>query len=525
MDKKTLDFLFSVPSNWPILSRFIAFLLGSAMTLVFAPTEFYLLAPFLILPILFVALATTPRESASHFFYFGFGLFITGTYWIYISVHIYGNAAPWIAITLMTSLSLLMASFMWAAGWIISKLSLGKPWRIFFIGPSVWVFMEWMRGWMFTGFPWFSQGYGQIDSALRGWAPIFGVYGVSMMLLFSTAAILISIVLTGKDRIAAISLIFLPWVIGSFLNLAKWTEAYGEPIRSTIIQGGVSQDKKWLPEQRQSILNFYRDATLLETESELIVWPEVAIPSLQDQNINFLNAINRDAKSNNQTVLVGILEREVKNNLSSKIYNSLLMLGSSEYQVYRKRHLVPFGEYFPVPNSVREWMRLRNLPFSDLSAGAEKQPLLTMANGVNLAVAICWEDAFGAEQLYAFPDADLLINVSNDGWFGDSIAPHQHLQIARMRALEVGRYSIRSTNTGISAFIDPIGNLIKLGNQFKPVIMSTDVYAHRGNTIYASYGNWIILGICFLIISIFGLSAIKKNHRYLNKSYNISSKP
>ena len=345
------------------------------------------------------------------------------------------------------------------------------------------------------------------------------------MLLFSTAAILISIVLTGKDRIAAISLIFLPWVIGSFLNLAKWTEAYGEPIRSTIIQGGVSQDKKWLPEQRQSILNFYRDATLLETESELIVWPEVAIPSLQDQNINFLNAINRDAKSNNQTVLVGILEREVKNNLSSKIYNSLLMLGSSEYQVYRKRHLVPFGEYFPVPNSVREWMRLRNLPFSDLSAGAEKQPLLTMANGVNLAVAICWEDAFGAEQLYAFPDADLLINVSNDGWFGDSIAPHQHLQIARMRALEVGRYSIRSTNTGISAFIDPIGNLIKLGNQFKPVIMSTDVYAHRGNTIYASYGNWIILGICFLIISIFGLSAIKKNHRYLNKSYNISSKP
>ncbi|MBM38203.1 MAG: apolipoprotein N-acyltransferase [Woeseia sp.] len=510
MDKKTLDFLSDIPSSWPFLSRLFAFLLGSAMTLVFAPTELYLLAPFLILPILFLALVATPRESASHFFYFGFGLFITGTYWIYISVHIYGDAAPWIAITLMTGLSLLMASFMWLAGWIISTLSLGKSWRIFFIGPSVWVLIEWLRGWMFTGFPWFSQGYGQIDSALSGWAPIFGVYGVSMMLLFSASAILTSMVMTGKNRIAAVMLIFLPWILGSFLNLVKWTEAYGEPIRSTIIQGGFSQDKKWLPDQRQSILKFYRNATLSEPESELIVWPEVAIPSLQDQNINFLNQIHHDAKLNNQTVLVGILEREVKSNLSPKIYNSVLMLGDSEYQVYRKRHLVPFGEYFPVPNSVREWMRLRNLPFSDLSAGTERQSLLKMANGINLSVAICWEDAFGAEQLYAFPHADILINVSNDGWFGDSIAPHQHLQIARMRALEVGRYSIRSTNTGISAFIDPIGNVIKLGNQFKPVIMSKDVYAHRGNTIYASYGNWMILGICFLIISIFGLSAIKK---------------
>ncbi|MAD91376.1 MAG: apolipoprotein N-acyltransferase [Gammaproteobacteria bacterium] len=510
MAKKNLAFLFSLPSNRPISSRFFAFLIGSAMTLVFAPAEFYLLAPFLISPLLFVALTTSPKETASHFFYFGLGLFIAGTYWIYISVHVYGNAAPWVAIILMVALSLLMASFMWLSGWLISKLSCGKPWHILFIGPSVWVLVEWLRGWAFTGFPWLSQGYGQIDSALSGWAPIFGVYGVSMMVLFSSAAILLSIMMRGKERIAAISIIFLPWALGSILKSVEWTEAHGKPIRATVIQAGISQDKKWLPSQRQSILSFYRDTTLNMADSDIIVWPEVAIPSLQDKNINYLNTINYNAKLNNQTVLVGILERETKNNAHPKIYNSVMSLGTDEYQVYRKRHLVPFGEYFPVPAFVREWMKLKNLPYSDLSSGIDNQPLLKTSNGLNLSIAICWEDAFGVEQLYALPVADFLVNVSNDAWFGDSIAPHQHLQIARMRALEVGRYSIRSTNTGISAFIDPIGDLIKTGKQFEPVVMSTDIYSHRGNTLYASFGNWMILGICSLILSFFSFDTIKK---------------
>lgn len=462
-----------------------------------------MLAPAFVLPLLFIALTVSPKDAAAHFFWFGFGLFLTGTYWIYISVHVFGHAALWIALLLMVGLSLIMATFLWLAGWLMSRLSHGEPWRLLFVGPAAWIAIEWLRGWVLTGFPWLAQGYGQIDSALAGWAPVLGIYGVSFMLLFSTAAILVAILTAGKERLIAIPLIILPWIVGGLLGAIEWTEPYGKAIRTTIVQGGVAQDQKWLSEQRQRTLDFYRSATLSVPESELIIWPEVAIPALHDRVSNYLDIVDGDARRNGQTVLLGILENSTERSTQARIFNSVLILGSEERQFYRKRHLVPFGEYFPVPASVREWMKMQNLPYSDLAKGREDQPLLVTANGAKLAVAVCYEDAFGAEQLYAFPDADVLINVSNDAWFGDSIAPHQHLQIARMRALEVGRYSVRSTNTGISAFIGPEGELLKTGKQFVEEIMTADIRAHRGTTVYADCGNWPILGICFAILGFF----------------------
>ena len=459
-----------------------------------------MLAPVLVLPLLFIALTVSPKDAAAHFFWFGFGLFLTGTYWIYISVHVFGHAALWIALLLMVGLSLIMATFLWLVGWLTSRLSHGEPWRLLFVGPAAWIAVEWLRGWVLTGFPWLAQGYGQIDSALAGWAPILGIYGVSFMLLFSTAAILVAIMTAGKERLIAIPLIILPWIVGGMLGAIEWTEPYGKAIRTTIVQGGVAQDEKWLSEHRQRTLDFYRSATLSVPESELIVWPEVAIPALHDRVSNYLDIVDGDARRNGQTVLLGILENSSERSTQTRIFNSVLVLGSDERQSYRKRHLVPFGEYFPVPASVREWMKMQNLPYSDLAKGREDQPLLVTANGAKLAVAVCYEDAFGAEQLYAFPDADILINVSNDAWFGDSIAPHQHLQIARMRALEVGRYSVRSTNTGISAFIGPEGELLKTGKQFVEEIMTADIRSHRGTTVYADWGNWPILGMCFAIL-------------------------
>ena len=163
---------------------------------------------------------------------------------------------------------------------------------------------------------------------------------------------------------------------------------------------------------------------------------------------------------------------------------------------------MPFGEYFPVPAEVREWLRMMSLPHNDLSAGADEQELIATRDGVEMAVAICYEDAYGAEQLYALPDAGLLINVSNDAWFGDSIAPHQHLQIARMRALEVRRYSIRATNTGISAFIGPGRQRFSSRDRsLKPVTMTMEIQPLKGSTPYVSVGNWLILGICFALLA------------------------
>mgnify|MGYP003634095917 CR=1 FL=1 len=502
-NRKNQHYLYTIAADRPRISRLIAFLIGAATTLVFAPAEWSLLAPLLMLPLLFVSLTLSPRDAGAHYFWFGFGLFLTGTYWIYISVHVFGNAALWIAMLLMVGLSLIMATFLWLAGWATGRLCQGEPWQLLFVGPAAWVLVEWMRGWVLTGFPWLAHGYGQLGTMLAGWAPVIGVYGVSFMMMFSTAAILVAIMTTRRQRLVAITLVFLPSIVGGILSTADWTENYGDPVRTTIIQGGVPQDQKWLPAQRGAIMDFYQSATASVPDSDLVVWPEVAIPARHDRVDNYLLSIDREAKGSLQTVMLGILEYSDERSVEPQIFNSVFMLGTAERQVYRKRHLVPFGEYFPVPQGVREWMRMRNLPYSDLSAGDDVQPLLTAANGAKIAVAICYEDAYGAEQLYAFPAADLLVNVSNDGWFGDSIAPHQHLQIAQMRALEVGRYAVRATNTGVSAFIGPDGELLQVGRQFESEVMTTDVRLRRGTTMYADFGNRPIIGLCLLIAGFF----------------------
>jgi len=496
--------IFLIPADSPRLSRFIAFLVGAATTLAFAPFGWSLLAPVLLLPLLYVCLTVSPRDAAGHAFWYGFGLFLTGTYWIYISVHVFGNAALWIAILLMVGLALIMAFFLSLAGWLISRVSRGEPWLLVLVAPASWVLVEWLRGWALTGFPWMALGYGQIDTGFAGWAPVLGVYGVSFMLVLSTAAAIAALLAeTAKGRIVGIVLVLLPWLAGGVLTLVEWTEPTGKAVRSSIVQAGVSQDKKWDRDYRGPIMEHYFSGTLSVADSEIVLWPEVAIPALDDQVAPFIAEVEKVARANSQTVLFGILERSYEQDVDGRIYNSVMLIGTDERQVYRKRHLVPFGEYFPVPPAVREWMRMQNLPHSDLAAGEDVQPLLTAANGIQFGVAICYEDAYGAEQLYALPAAGILINVSNDAWFGDSIAPHQHLEIARMRSLEFGRPAVRAANTGISAFIDADGTLLQAGKQFEPELMTMDIQPRRGATPYVNYGNWPVLGLCFAILGFF----------------------
>jgi len=228
----------------------------------------------------------------------------------------------------------------------------------------------------------------------------------------------------------------------------------------------------------------------------------VALPAAIDQVEGYIEQLQSDISEHEQTLLFGILERDLD---TQKIYNSVVMIDGVDKdarQFYRKRHLVPFGEVFPVPEFVREWMRLMSLPHSDMTAGEAEQPLLRMTDGNQLAVAICYEDAYGAEQLYALSDATLLINVSNDAWFGESIAPHQHLEIARMRALEAGRYVVRATNNGVSAFIGPDGVLLQTGEQFRYVAMTHDVTPRKGLTPYARTGNWPVISLALLIMGL-----------------------
>ena len=514
--------LVTLPADRPRLTRLIAFLLGAMTTLAFEPFGLSLLAPLLLVPLLHVFVTAAPRDAAGHAFWYGIGLFLTGTYWIYISVVDYGNAAPWLALLLMLGLALIMALWLFIAGWIISRLGHGEPLRVLAVAPAAWVLIEWLRGWVLTGFPWLAFGYAFVDSGFAGWAPVAGVYGVSFAVVLSAAGLLTALANPGFVRWVGLFFVFAPWISGALLTLQDWTEDDGPALRATVLQFGIAQDQKWRAENRQRTLDYYRDGTRIVQTSDIVVWPEVAIPSTVGRQRAYLAQLESDARESGQNIVFGILEDEIRivetpddetageagddapqALTETLLYNSVILINASGRQVYRKRHLVPFGEYFPVPDNVRAWMSMQSLPNKDLAAGSDVQPLLETSAGTRLAVMICYEDAYGSEQLYALPDAGVLINVSNDAWFGDSIAPHQHLQIARMRSLEFGRPTIRATNTGISAFIDHEGELVRTGEQFREVAMTESVQPRRGSTPYVGSGNLPVLALCLAILAVF----------------------
>jgi apolipoprotein N-acyltransferase len=482
------------------LTRLAFLLLGALVMLSFAPFGIFPLAPLLLMPLLYVFLVSEPRQASQLGFAFGAGLFLAGTYWLYISIHVFGQAPLILAIFLMLSLVFIMGLYYGAAGWLIARLRSGSLWQFVLLAPSIWVFAEWLRGWILSGFPWMTLGYSQIDSPLAGFAPLLGIYSLSLMVMVSASALLAAVLSRGGKRVPFLMVAVLPWIAGFAFSQLIWTENSGQTVRTTIVQGGVSQDRKWLREQFSETLDLYRESVLNNGESDLIVWPEVAIPSVLDQVEGYISQLEQDIAVRDQTLLFGILERDMQ---AREVFNSVVLIGENGRQTYRKRHLVPFGEYFPVPGFVREWMRLMNLPYSDITSGAAVQPLLQMADGNRLSVAICYEDAYATEQLYALPDASILVNVSNDAWFGDSIAPHQHLEIARMRALEVGRPVIRATNNGVSAFIGHDGRVLARGPQFEFVELTLEVQPRTGLTLFARVGNWPV--ILFTLSSILWL--------------------
>jgi len=486
--------------GFPHRAKLMFFLSGAILMLSFAPVGWYLLQPLILLPLLYGFLISNPRTAAAYGFCFGAGLFLAGTYWLYISIHVFGQAPLLLAIFLMLALVVIMGLYYAAAGWLTARLSDGKAMRLLLVAPSVWVAIEWIRGWFLSGFPWMSLGYGQIDSPLAGIAPVLGVYGISLAVVFSVTAALVAVAgNVGRQlRWPLVAAALLPWVAGFLLQNVQWTEPAGPAVRTTIVQGGVSQDRKWLPEQFRPTLTLYRDSLAQHPDSQLVVWPEVAVPSYIDLVEDYIRALQSDLMLQHQSLLFGILERDFE---LKRVYNSVVMLDGAGRQIYRKRHLVPFGEFFPVPDFVREWMRLMSLPNSDISPGDAIQPLLQTPGGQKLSVAICYEDAYGAEQLYAMPDATILINVSNDAWFGDSIAPHQHLEIARMRAVEVGRPVVRATNTGISTFISADGVLGANVAQFVADAVTEDVVPRQGQTPYARSGNVPSIALVLLIIA------------------------
>jgi len=474
----------------------IAALAGALLPLAFAPFGYYLLAPVCLASLMLVWIKATPRQAFARGYVFGVASFLAGMYWVYISIHGFGGAHPLLAGMATLALVAILAFFPAAVGWTAARwFGLAGPGAWLATVPALWVLAEWLRGWVFSGMGWLSLGYSQADSWLMGYAAVGGVQLMSWTVVLSAGALLTLLRGTGRSRGLAVAVLAAVWAPAYFLWQHRWTSPDSDVVTVALAQGAVAQELKWQPTQFVATLELYRDLTRQAAGSDLIIWPEAAIPALYSRIEDYLREIGGLAARDGSTVLLGVLRQDPD---TGAVQNALVALGD-EPAFYVKRHLVPYGEYFPVPNFVRDWLRLLDLPYTDISPGPPDQPPLRVGRQ-RLALTICYEDLFGAEQLHYMPDASLLVNVSNDAWFGDSIAPHQHLEIARVRAAEVGRYLLRATNTGITAIIDPSGRVVARSPQFESHLLKGAVQGLAGSTPYALWGNYAVVLLALIVL-------------------------
>ncbi|HEX4618233.1 MAG TPA: apolipoprotein N-acyltransferase [Steroidobacteraceae bacterium] len=500
------------------LRALIALGAGAALSASFAPLGLWPLAVLCPAALMWLWQDAAPREAAWLGFFFNSGTFAAGTYWLLISLPL-GGAPIWLALFLLLGLTGIMALYHLVLGYVCARwLPRTGAARSLVALPAAWLLVEWWRGWFISGFSWLSLGYSQTDTWLAGLAPIAGVYGVSAALLLSAGALTTLVSGTRRARVAAAVVLLLPWAAGAGLRGASWTHPAGAAVSVAIAQGAIPQDEKWLDANRDATLELYEKLTRQALGNALIVWPESAPADTANNLVPYLTRVYHDAHASGSALVLGVLRAEGGASDSDPVryYNSVLALDAT-VSWYDKHHLVPFAEFFPVPHFVRSWMRLVNLPYSDFTRGAAYQPPLEAAH-LRLGTTVCYEDGYGSAMLEVLRrgGADALVNVTNDAWFGHSSARHQHFQVARMRALEEGRYLIRAANDGISAVIGPHGEVLARAPEFRPVVLVSKVTPLTGLTPYARVGNWLIVTLAALALA-YGL-AVRNDRLWRTRS-------
>ena len=455
-------------------------------------------APFGIFPIPVLALAVlfalwlradSARIAARLGFVFGLGLFSAGIGWIYIAMHDYGGMPLWLALLA----ALLFAAF-WAllpalAGYVQARFTVANGLRITLVMPAMWALLEWFRGLLVTGFPWLTLGYAHSDSPLAGYAPVFGVYGVSLVASISAGLlVLIWQARWRKQGKLALAVLLIFWGVGALLRTVAWTQPHGEPFSVALVQGNIPQNLKFNEDALVGTLETYRRLAL-QNEARLTILPETALPLLRHEAPQtMIEQLRNHAKQNGGDVLIGSFERD-----QGGYYNSVFTLGSADEQHYRKQHLVPFGEFIPMRPLLGWFINgVLDIPMGDLARGDERQAPLNVA-GQRVAVNICFEDAFGEEIIRALPQATLLVNVTNDAWYGNSPIAAQHNQIAQMRALETGRMMLRATNNGVTSIIGADGKVLQQLPQHEEAVLLGVAQGYDGATPYVRWGNAAVL--------------------------------
>jgi apolipoprotein N-acyltransferase len=473
---------------------FIAAAAGALTVAGFAPVSAFPLPILTLCALLFLWRTATPSAAFRIGFAFGAGLFGAGASWVYVSLHVFGMMPAPLAAVGTVAYCAILSLYPAGAGWCCSRLQAGRATSAALVFPAFWTLFEWWRGWMFTGVPWLAVGYSQVDSPLAGLAPVLGVYGVSFATALCAGLLYLIVTGTRRIRLAGAVALGLALGIGQLLKQIEWTSPQGAPIRVALLQGNISQDLKFQANRYALTLALYK-RMIEASEGRLIVLPETAIPRFLDAvDPGYLKGIARTAAARGADVLIGVPIRDP----DGRSFNSVVSVGASPPQRYDKAHLVPFGEF--VPYGFRWIVKTVAFPMSDFSLGRQDPRPLALA-GQRVAPNICWEDAFGEEIIRQLPEATLLVNVSNVAWFGDSLAPAQHLQISRMRAIETGRTMLRATNTGMTAIIDPRGKVVARLPQFTEAILAGDAQGHTGATPYVRWSNYPIVLACIALIA------------------------
>ena len=469
----------------------VAALLGAALPLAFAPFEAWWLIP-LLLAGWFASFQDLPPARAFRVgFVFGASAFTAGTYWLYHSIVTIGNAPLALAVFLVMGMVAIMAFYFGASAALTVRIARGRTGVALIAFPGLFVVLEWLRGWVLSGFPWLSLGYALPESVLAGWLPLGGVYLGSLVLVMLAMAL---VAVPGRYRRPGLVALVLLAGASVALKDRQYVIPDGEPLSAALAQLGLEQELKWEREQFETTLQWYAGFVRDHAGADVLLTPEVAIPAVAERVPAYLNGLDRVARQSGSHLLIGIL----RSTDGVGVTNGIVKIGAGTPGGYDKRHLVPFGEFFPVPSFVREWMKLQGLPFSDLERGVADPEPLTIG-GQPVASSICYEDAYPSEQLVFFPDARFIVNVTNDAWFGDTIAPHQHLQIARTRSAESQRWQLRAANTGITAIIDSRGRVAAAAPAFEPTVLTGTVQPASGHTPFTRLGNGLPVGLALFL--------------------------
>ena len=472
----------------------LALLAGLLSPLAFAPWGFW---PLMLASIALFWLSlhgATRRQALLRGWLYGLGMFGFGISWVHVSMHDHGGTPMWLAVPMTGLFAAGLALFPALLAWLAVRFApQDGPSPLLFAG--AWVLLDVLRGWMLTGFPWLYAGYPMIDTALSGLAPLGGIWLLTLTTVLTGAA-LGSALLRHRATLPAAVLALVGWGVGAATDPLDFTAPAAAPTRVALPQGNIPQDLRWQLSMRHATRDIYAELTASIPPEHLVIWPESALTEFADDAADFLLAQGQALAEQGSALISGIPTREQRG-LQTHYFNSIAVLGGGE-GIYHKQKLVPFGEFVPLQSVLRGLIPFFDLPMSSFTPGSPEQ-LNLLAMYMVVSPFICYEIVYPELVADRAQDSNVLITISNDAWFGTSAGPHQHFQMARLRAVETGRWLLRSTNNGITAIVDPHGAVVAQLPQFTRDVLLGEFVPMTGHTPYMRLGGAPVWGLALAL--------------------------